>query len=300
MSARPVKPPRRSSWRDIQQGAGRGGPKPSRISRQRKLVLLLRSGFVLFMLVAVVSGVLAIRYFSQLSTGRPVPAAAPAGELVFQSDGVLSEAWFREKFGGFLLTEVRQVDVGQLKLLLEQEGQVASASVGVRLPRQLVIGIREREPILRVRVRDARNRPQVLLLARDGTLYRGSGYPQETLRRLPGAAGLKLRREGEHYAPIEGIQPVASLLDLAKERLPLIYRHWRVVDLSDWDPSQTFRTSLVRVRSSHIEELVFAGEGLEEQIQQLAGILEHTQRYQMGLPRFIDLSFKDEVVIRYN
>jgi hypothetical protein len=289
---------RRASWRDIQQGNRR--PGTTRVARQRRLILLLRAGLGVFLFVAVIAGILGIRYFYQVSVESPVLAAGPASEVVFQSDGVLGDAWFRAHFGAFLLTDVRRVDVARLKALLEGHGQVASASVQVRLPRELVVGIREREPILRVRVRGEDGQPEVLLVARDGTLYRGAGYPAETLRRLPGAAGLKLRQHGDGYAPIEGIDSVAALLDQAKRRLPLIYRHWRVVDLSDWDPSRDFRASLVRIRSAHIEELVFSIDGIDEQVERLAGILEHTQRHQMGLPKFIDLSYGSEAVIRYN
>jgi hypothetical protein len=89
-------------------------------------------------------------------------------------------------------------------------------------------------------------------------------------------------------------------LEYTKVKLPSVYRHWKVVDLSDWDPEQDYRPSLVRIRSAHIEEIVFSTDSIEEQVTRLAGILEHTQRYQMGQPKFIDLSYGEEAVIRYN
>jgi hypothetical protein len=99
--------------------------------------------------------------------------------------------------------------------------------------------------------------------------------------------------------PVEGIESVANLLEYAKETLPAVARHWRVVDLSDWNTEDGYRPSLVRIKSTHIEELVFSVNGIEEQVERLAGILEHTQRYQMGQPVFIDLSYGKDAIIRY-
>lgn len=294
--ARPPDPPK-SSWRDIQQANRR--LKPAKVSRRPWLLFLFRGTLALLVLGGISSVVLGMVYiFNQL------PQRAPAGlkvenELVFKTNGVLREDWFRSRFGDLLQTEVREINVSDLKTRLEQEGQVASATVTVNLPSRLVILLAEREPILRVRVRSAGGPGQVLLVARDGTLYAGEGYPPDTLRRLPGLAGLRLRETPDGYARIESIESVAHLLDVAREQLPSVYRHWKVVDLSDWTPDRSYRASLVRVRSAHIEEIVFSTEGIEEQIEQLAGILEHTQRYQMGQPSFIDLSYGEEAVIRY-
>jgi hypothetical protein len=142
--------------------------------------------------------------------------------------------------------------------------------------------------------------PRTLLVARDGTIYDGALYPVETLRRLPGVTGLRVRKEGDAYAPIPGLEPVAQLLDIAQAQLPALYRHWRVVDLGDWNPDIEYRPSLVKISSSHIDEIVFSTVGIEEQIKRLAGILQHIQRQQLKQPKSIDLSFGEEAVIRYN
>lgn len=287
------------SWRDIQQANRR--KKSTKAARRRRLLITLRVGMGLLLLAAIGAGILGIHYFSSL-TGREEPSlsAHAMAEVRFQSDGVLTGEWFRERFGEFLRTDVREIDVAALKDRLEEAGQVATASVTVRLPSLLKVRVTERVPILRARVRGRNGRPELLLLARDGTLYGGAGYPEDTLRRLPGVAGLKIHRTGSGFAPVEGIESVAHLLEHAKRTLPSVYRHWRLVDLSDWNPEAPYRPSLVRIRSSHIQELVFSTEDIESQIERLAGILEHTQRYQMGQPVFIDLSYGEEAIIRYD
>ena len=286
------------SWRDIQQGNRRS--KTTKTARKRSLMILFRSSLLLLLVLSIVAGIFALRYFGQKAADKPVVPDIGPLKVSFSSDGVLTEAWFKEHFASVLPPDLRKIEVRGLKESLEAKGQVAAAAVTVSLPSTLQVVLEEREPILRLRVRGLDGNPQTLLIARDGTVYEGAHYPEETLRRLPGVAGLRVRRTQEGFVPIEGLHNVAVLLDYAKERLPALYRHWRVVDLSDWDPELNYRSSLVRVSSVHIEQLVFSTDHVEEQVERLGGILEHIQRYQLGQPKLIDLSFGEEAVIRYN
>ena len=288
-----------TSWRSIPQKNQRGKVS-TKVSRRRKLVLLLRSSFVILVLLAVVTGVFALRYFHGLVEEEVPVVAGGATEVEFVSDGVLTRSWFNARFPQIERTDIRQLDVRVLKESLAAFGQVREASVTVVLPSLLKIELREREPMLRIRLRDSDGSARTLLVARDGTLYDGALYPQETLRGLPGVAGLRIRQNGDAYEPITGLEPVALLLDLAKQRLPALYSHWQVLDLSDWNPEVDYRPSLIRVSSSHIKEIVFSTTGLKEQMEQLSGILQHVERYQLGQPTLIDLSFGEEAVIRYN
>jgi hypothetical protein len=291
------KKPEEPTWRSIQQGNSR--KKTTKVAKRRHLVLVLRAGMAILLLAAIVVGILGIRYFFTVSRTGQVSGVPMKVELAFKSDGVLSEQWFTSQYGDVLRENVRQIDVGVIKDQIEASGQVTTAAVAVVLPSKLTVTVNERKPVLRVRVRDDDGQSLVLLLARDGTLYRGFGYPADTLRGLPGATGLKIRRDGSGYMPVEGIESVAYLLEYAKETLPAVSRHWRVVDLSDWNTEDGYRPSLVRIKSTHIEEIVFSVDNIEEQIGRLAGILEHSQRYQMGQPVFIDLSYGEEAIIRY-
>lgn len=299
MSTQVQKQARGSSWRDIQQRKRTGGKAATKAAKRRRLQLLFRGFLVLFIGVALVAGFLALRYFgSQLADAQPVLAETPI-QLDFRSDGVLTEDWTRRILGSQLDQPVREIDVLAVKRLLEEQGQVSLASVSVVLPGTLRITLEEREPVLRVRVRPQSGPPETLLVARDGTLFRGSDYPEDTLRQLPGAAGLRVRMQDGRYEQLRGLEEVADLLEAARQTLPAVYRHWRVVDLSDWNPEAAYRPSLVRVTSSHIGQLVFSTEGVAEQLERLAGILDHVNRHQMGQPAFIDLSYGDEAVIRY-
>ena len=288
----------RSSWRDIQQGGRR--PKTTKVARKRHLVILLRSVWILLLVLAVAAGIVGIKYFSKIAKGIPEPPGSPRlVEVDFQTNGVLTEDWFRKAFPDVLRQDIRQVDVSLVKGELEREGQISLATVNVSLPSLLRVRIEEREPVLRLRVQSADGKPRILLVAKDGTIYKGASYPQETLRRLPGVSGLKVRQSEGGYLPIPGLEPVVYLLDRAKEQLPAVYQHWQVVDLGDWNPELDYRPSLVRITSPGIEEIVFSTTGIDEQIYRLAEILQRIERYQLGQPKLIDLSFTEEAVIRY-
>jgi hypothetical protein len=295
MARAPKKPS--SSWRKIQQSNRR--PKTTKVARKRSLNLFLKTAVFFLLLIAIVTGMVALYYFSGLGKGTAESTERASVGLVFASDGVLTERWFSDVFSDLLKSDVRQVDVSLLKEQLEAQGQVASATVTLSLPSNLEITLEERRPILRMRVRNTDGTGSTLLIAKDGAIYKGALYPPETLRNLPGVAGLRVRKSGQGFEPIGGLDAVAYLLELAQEKLPAVYSHWQVVDLSDWNPEVDYRPALVKVKSTHIDEIIFSTYGIEEQIERLGGILQHVQRYQLGQPKLIDLSFGEEAVIRY-
>lgn len=288
----------RNSWRNIQQKNQRG-KVTTKVAKQRQLIILFRGAFVILLVVAIATGVVAIRYFGGMVKDRPRQVAVGIIQIDFSTNGVLTRDWFNSAFPEIVRADIRDIDVQSLKDRLGSRGQVRSADVTVQLPSILKIHLEEREPIMRMRLRDSSGNPMTLLVSRDGHLYRGSNYPQDTLARLPGVTGLRVKQANNGYLPIKGLEPVAELLDLAQQKLPAMFGHWRIIDLSDWNPEVDYRPSLIRVSSTHIEEIVFSTYSLSEQMAQLGGILQRIDRFQMGQPKSIDLSFGDEAVIRW-
>ena len=287
-----------NSWRNIQQKF-QGGRVTTKVAKQRQLVILFRGAFVILLIVAIATGIVAIRYFGEMVKEEPRQSVTGITQIDFSTDGVLTKDWFNAAFPEIIRTDIRDINVQNLKERLAAKGQVKQAEVTVQLPSALKIQLQEREPILRMRLRDSSGNPMTLLVARDGNLYKGYNYPQDTLIRLPGVTGLRVKRTNYGYLPITGLEPVAELLDLAQEKLPAMFRHWQLVDLTDWNPEVDYRPSLIKIASSHIQEIVFSTYSLNEQIAQLGGILQRIDRYQMGQPKSIDLSFGDEAVIRW-
>jgi len=287
-----------NSWRNIQQKQQRG-KATTRVAKHRRLIILLRGAFVVLLVVAIATGIVAIRYFGGMVKDKPRQSVVGITQIDFSADGVLTRDWFNAAFPEIVRTDIRDVNVQSLTDRLQSKGQVRRAQVTVQLPSILKIHLEEREPILRIRLKDSSGNPTTLLVSRDGHLYKGFNYPADTIARLPGVTGLSVKRTNYGYLPINGLEPVAELLDLAQQKLPAMYRHWRIVDLTEWNPELDYRPSLIRISSTHIDEIIFATHSLNEQIAQLGGILQRIDRYQMGQPKSIDLSFGDEAVIRW-
>lgn len=290
------------SWRDLQQKQRTSRKASTRVARKRRLKWFFRSLVLTLLVLAGAAGATGLYLLSQRTPVESVPAVTVSAlELDFKTDGVLSASWFRDRFPDLFGVDVRAIDVSAVKASVEEVGQVASATVALELPSILRVRIFERNPILRVRVRNRSQGDLRLLVARDGTLYQGFGYPAETLRRLPGLTGLRVRElEDGTYAPLEQLEPVAELLETAKQVMPAVFHHWQLVDLSDWRPGERHQPSLIRIRSRQVEEIVFTTLDLREQLFRLAEILDHGQRYQAGLPTYVNLSFPEEAIIRYN
>jgi hypothetical protein len=255
---------------------------------------------VVLTVAALVAGVLAIRHFGNPRDGVVLPVSSSQLQLEFSTDGVLTESKLRQQLDSVLRQPLRSVDVHAVKEQLESSGQVAHAAVALDFPDRIQVRLQERTPLLRIRVRGEGGLPQELLIATDGHIYAGENYPEDARRAIPGATGLRLRRMVDGtYQPLEAVGQIAAFLETAQREIPAIARHWRVLDLSDWQPQGGYRASLIRIRSVHIEELVFSMDEPDRQMRRLAAILEHAQRYQLGQPVFIDLSFHNESVIRY-
>jgi cell division protein FtsQ len=95
--------------------------------------------------------------------------------------------------------------------------------------------------VARVRAQAAAGAPRTYLVARDGTVYDGLGYPPAVVSSLPWLDGVRLQRQGGGFAPLggvagEGARPgAADLLAQAKLQAEHLYRTWRVVSLAKLD-----------------------------------------------------------------
>ena len=84
----------------------------------------------------------------------------------------------------------------------------------------------------KIMVQNGNRPPEVQLVARDGISFSGTGYDAEFLKRLPWLDGVTLRRSGNGFAPIIGMETVADLLNTARGNVPDLYKLWQVVSLA--------------------------------------------------------------------
>jgi len=288
------------SWRDIQKNHRRA--KNSEAAKSRRQAVLLRLFGTVFVLAATVTALVA---FWKIAGRGPVESMEEEARIRlhnidFQSDGVLTTRWFGNTFEDHLKISLRELDLFALEASLEGIGQIRSARVRRELPSDLIVEVKERKPFLRTRIRDEHGQPRMLLVATDGTVYEGTGYPREMLAHLPGVSGIRLKRDPSGFLPIENLARAAVVVEKVREELPLIYQDWKVLSFTGLEESSPALPPIVEARGRKIGSLRFSLEDPELQLAKLEDILRHADRYYQRYPKKIDLSYGRDAVIEWN
>lgn len=286
------------SWRDLNQG-----PRTLRSpqARQRKLRSLLRLGlFSATCALLLGGGVYSFLYAGQMLRKVEIPKpATPLVEVRFETNGFLKQEWFDQVMGRSLPDDLLMVDIYELKQRLEAHGQIAKATVRRELPGTLQISVEERQPVTRLRTRDAQGREIHLFVARDGIVFQGEQFPPEVVSQIPFLAGVRLRKadRGDGFAPIPQMPAVARLVELTRTHMGGHFRSWLFIDCSRFDGDPDQPGAHIKVRTSHFGDLIFAPNGFERQLERLARILNVSYRKGFHQIATIDLAFERQAVV---
>ena len=204
-----------------------------------------------------------------------VPAdTAPLRELSVRSDGVLGRDWVAATLALPEKAGLMELDLPALQRRLLQSGQVSAAMLTRRFPDTLVIVLHERQPVARILAQDDNGAPETLLAARDGTVFAGSGYVPELLNSLPFLDGVRLVRAGNGFVPIDGLEPLAVLLETARSEMPDLAEGFHVVSLARYGTDR-----VIVVKSAEVSEIIFGlREDFYHQLAQLDLILGRTRQ----------------------
>ena len=78
-----------------------------------------------------------------------------------------------------------EINLSRLHQNLIAEDQVLSAKISQEISRHFKVFIKERDPLLVLRMRDNKKKYRDWLVSSDGFLYEGTGYSTASLRMLP-------------------------------------------------------------------------------------------------------------------
>lgn len=281
--------PTTRSWRQIRQNASR---KVVTAHARRRILRATFKGVLLAVALAAGGGGIyyGLQHWRQgvekVNTALP---AQPLREIAFATDGVLSKEWLVRVLDLAEGMDMMAIDIHRKKKELEAHGQVRKAILR-RQPDRLVIDLQERSPAVRLAIRAEDGGVRDLLVDRDGHIYDGHGYNSHELKSLPYLAGVALRRQGDGFQQLAGIDRVDDLLQVARSQAPHLYRGWKVVDCSE--------SPLIKIRSHEVREVIFGPEGYEEQLHWLDMVLESNRRQMLGMQERVDLSLGNQVVVR--
>lgn len=281
-----------SSWKDLVPKKSRRSASRSAIRKHWNFGLKIFSIMIILGLVGMVALVSEknLGYTSAVIQFRGV--ASPVQNIVFTSNGALNSEWFNNWFGPIRNRTLMELDIAKVHDDLIKEQQIISATIKRIFPATLSISIKERQPLLVLRLKNKSKGYQDLLVGRDGVLYEGSGYGSSSLAMLPSLRispnQLKKSPDSSGYEPLVGMVRVAPLLELARREYPDLYRNWRVVSYerpNDMDPG-----AHVLVQSGRIGKIRFSPNSYANQLKRLRYLLMEPKFRKSKKIRSIDLS----------
>lgn len=283
-------PTKTKSWKDIDQAV-----KPKAMSEvTRRRVIATRVKWVAGLLA--VAGCAAFAFKATVYSDKGAELLANAGDALIvrtidiQNVGVIGDGFVLDNLGLRGELDLLKLDIEEMQKRLLSIGQIVDASIQCKFPDELLIVIEERDPIARLRARDVTGEIIDLLVDREGIVYEGMDYEARFLRSLPALGGVVLRREGDGYARVAGMQEVDALLSEAKMIAPHLYRSWRIVSLE--------RSPQIIARSKMAKEVVFDPGNYRRELARLDYILDYYKGAMVKEVASIDLTLGTQVPVR--
>lgn len=287
------------SWREL------AGPRRSRVNspqaRKRRHTRWVKFLAALMVLTVVIGGLAwAGMALKNREEKIPItPTSKPIERILFDTDGVLPDNWLSKTIKLRPGMAMMEADIHALKETLEADVQVKSASVERVFPSDLRIRVSERVPALRMAVAGPDGKRLLRLVARDGVVYSGLGYPKATLKNLPFVQPYR-RIDGGSF-PMRGIEKVAELLELARSTEPKFFRTWQVVSLEHYSGDLDLPGQVIEVRSTMVPRILFsASADYGRQLDRLAYILEYVKNQGNPALERIDLSLRGSAAVQFS
>lgn len=287
------------SWRSL-AGGSRNRRIQSPAARKRRFI---RIGKILaaMLLFALIIGGTAGAVVALMQREAPLQVTTPSKpveRILFDTDGVLPDNWLGTVIELRRGLSLMEIDIHEMKRRLETHGQVKSASVERVFPDALKIRVREREPVLRMRVAGAGDQTELRIVARDGAIYEGVGYPEASLRRMPYL--VPYRQADGRIHPMRGIERVAELLEITRRTQPNFFRTWQIVSLKYYSGDPDLPGQVIEVQTSRVPRIIF---GLKtdfaQQLDRLGVVLNYVQSRGNPALKRIDLSLRESAAVQF-
>ncbi len=267
-----ISPPARS-WRDIHQDIA---PRSmSGEGRKRLAFATLKTiGIIAIVCASLWGGYELFLLWQNDPVVLKAPVkTSPVREIVLQSDGTLDHAWVSRTLDLPKGADMMELDLYVLRERLLAHPQVRTAVLTRKLPDKLAVVLEERMPVARVRVPAPDGSLSDYMVARDGFVFPGINFTADRTDLLPYLDGLKLRRTGKGFAPVEGMETVSDLLGTARINAFDLYARWRIVSLA-----RLAVDGVIVVRSTDIPEITFGTrDDFLKQLAQLDLIIDRTR-----------------------
>jgi len=287
------------TWRGLDGGSKRTRINSSQSRKRRQLQVFKLLGVFLVAVFFVSAVVWAIVAFNEREEPIQITTPSkPVEKILFDTNGVLPASWLGTVVELRRDTAMMEIDIHTMKQQLEAHGQVKSASIERQFPNALKIDINEHEPVLRMLVMGANEQAGVRIISREGTIYKGIGYPRATLDKLPFVLPYQHPEGG--ISPMRGIGQVAELLEETRHTQSNFYKTWKLVSLKHYSGNPELPGQVIEVRSSMVPRIIFGfNTSFAQQLDRLAVILNYVQSRGNPAIKRIDLTLPKDAAVQF-
>ena len=287
------------TWRGLDGGSKRTRINSSQSRKRRQIQVFKLLGVFLVAVLFISAVVWAIIALNEREEPIQITTPSkPVEKILFDTNGVLPASWLGTLIELRRDTAMMEIDIHTIKQQLEAHGQVKSASIERQFPNALKIDIKEHEPVLRMRVMGANEQAEVRIISREGTIYKGIGYPRATLNKLPFVLPYQHPEGG--ISPMRGIGQVAELLEETRHAQSNFYKTWKLVSLKHYSGDPGLPGQVIEVRSSMVPRIIFGfNTSFAQQLDRLAIILNYVQSRGNPAIKRIDLTLPKDAAVQF-
>ena len=287
------------TWRGLDGGSKRTRINSSQSRKRRQVQAFKLLGVFLVAVLFISAVVWAIVALNEREEPIQITTPSkPVEKILFDTNGVLPASWLGTVVELRRDTAMMEIDIHTMKQQLEAHGQVKSASIERQFPNALKIDLKEHEPVLRMRVMGVNGRAEVRIISREGTIYKGIGYPSATLNRLPYVLPYQHSEGG--ILPMRGIGQVAELLEETRRKQSNFYKTWKLVSLKHYSGDPEFPGQVIEVRTSMVPRIIFGfNTSFAQQLDRLAVILNYVQSRGNPAIKRIDLTLPKDAAVQF-
>jgi len=287
-----------TSWRNIKQSDSKPlSPQAKKRRWVNSFKLLALSFLVVISLIAIASSF----YFLKKNIGGNSLSEYSQflSHIEIETNGVLREAHIKPLLEVQENSSMMDLDIFAIKDKLESVAQIRSAVVERQFPNTLKVTLDEYQPILKIVAMNKKRKHEGYLLSSEGHIYKGYGYPKETIRNLLYITGVNLRRRGDNsFRSLPHLSAIAKFLEVTRNQAPHLYKQWRFLSLEYFRQGPSSLGAFIKITTKKGIEIVFAPDKFSLQLKRLDAILNYASEQKLATIKSINLSLNNQVAVK--
>ena len=218
--------------------------------------------------------------------------------VLFSTDGALDETWLSEVVQINRTMRLMDINIFEMKHILEHFDQVLEAKVVRIFPDALRIDLKEEVPIFKLKMQTSGGVDYLRCVGRSGIVYGGLGYPEAFLDDLPYL--IPYRHSNQKHFPINGLDYVAPLMNLLKSEGLIELLGLQSISLENFSGDKEFPGQIIKINSDLIPQILFSAyNDYPKQVARLKYILSYISGSGDREMRSVDLSLRDSAAVQF-